>query len=104
MLDAVIRQTAHNGVVACCGNVLGHKLVTSIYPFILRGVSLMGIDSGIALMEDRLRIWNLLATDWKLSTLSLVSHLCSLKRLPGEINKILEGKQVGKTVISHHAH
>jgi putative YhdH/YhfP family quinone oxidoreductase len=101
MLDAVIRQTGHNGVVTCCGNILGHQLETSIYPFILRGVSLMGIDSGIALMEDRLRIWNKLATEWKHSGLELLTTQCSLEDLPDEIRKIRDGKQVGKSIVLH---
>src|SRR5699024_2264228 len=42
MLDAILRQIKHNGTVACCGNILGEKLETSIYPFILRGIALMG--------------------------------------------------------------
>jgi len=101
MLDAVIRQTGHNGVVTCCGNILGHQLETSIYPFILRGVSLMGIDSGIALMEDRLRIWNKLATEWKHSGMELLTTQCSLEDLPDEIRKIHDGKQVGKSIVLH---
>jgi putative YhdH/YhfP family quinone oxidoreductase len=101
MLDAVIRQVCHNGVVACCGNVLGHKLETSIYPFILRGVSLMGIDSGIALMEDRQRIWNKLATEWKPLALHELSDECPLDHLPSLISKMLAGKHTGKNVIAH---
>lgn len=99
MLDAVIRQTGHNGVVACCGNVLGHELKTSIYPFILRGVSLMGVDSGIALMEDRLRIWNKLAGEWKLPKLERLQQVVTLEELPAEIEKILRGEQAGKVVV-----
>jgi len=99
MLDAVIRQTAHNGTVTCCGNVLGHQLETSIYPFILRGVSLMGIDSGIALMEDRKRIWNRLAHEWKHFALESLTTPCTLEDLPEEISNILSGKQVGKKVV-----
>lgn len=101
MLDAVLRQTAHNGVVACCGNVLGPQLETSIYPFILRGVSLMGIDSGIALMKDRLRIWNKLATDWKPGVMSNISDKSTIEKLPGRINQMLDGKHTGKTIIVH---
>lgn len=101
MLDAVIRQTAHNGVVTCCGNILGHQLETSIYPFILRGVSLMGIDSGIALMGDRKRIWNRLAAEWKLPALNALTTTCTPQELPGEIHKMLNGKQTGKKVVSH---
>lgn len=100
MLDAVIRQTGHNGVVACCGNVLGGKLETSIYPLILRGVSLMGIDSGNCLMEDRLEVWTKLSGDWKPSGLEMISHECTLKDLPEEIETILHGGQVGRALIT----
>lgn len=101
MLDAVIRQTKHNGTVACCGNVLGHNLNTSIYPFILRGVSLMGIDSGICLMPMRKKIWKYLAEDGKLDILEEISSECSLDNLEDEIKKILQGKQVGRVILKH---
>ena len=101
MLDAVIRQTAHNGTVACCGNVLGHNLNTSIYPFILRGVSLMGIDSGICLMPMRKKIWGLLAGEWKLDILEEISTECTLDGLEEEIQKILKGRQVGRVLLKH---
>jgi acrylyl-CoA reductase (NADPH) len=100
MLDAVIRQTAHNGVVTCCGNVLGHELHTNVFPFILRGISLMGIDSGITLMSDRLRIWNLLAKQWKPEFMDDIYREVSLPQLPAEIQKILNGQQVGKILVS----
>jgi len=101
MLDAVIRQTEHNGTVACCGNVLGHDLNTSIYPFILRGVSLMGIDSGICLMPMRKKIWHLLATDWKLRNLEELATEITLEELNAEIENILKGRQVGRTLLKH---
>lgn len=100
MLDCVLRQLGHNGVAACCGNVLGGELCTSIYPFILRGVSLMGVDSGIAKMEDRQRIWNKLATAWKIPHLETLSTPCILEELPAEIEKMLDGKQAGKVLVS----
>lgn len=102
MLDAVVRQTAQNGVVACCGNVLGHELHTSLYPFILRGVNLMGIDSGIALMDDRLRIWNKLANEWKLRNLGKLCREEPLEHLPEEIHRIQKGEQVGNVLINLH--
>ena len=101
MLDAAIRQTKHNGTVACCGNVLGGQLITSIYPFILRGVSLLGIDSGICLMPMRKKIWNLLANDWKIKNLEELARECTLDTLEEEILKILHGKQVGRVLINH---
>jgi NADPH:quinone reductase-like Zn-dependent oxidoreductase len=100
MLDAVLRQTSHNGVVACCGNVLGHELHTNIYPFILRGVSLMGVDSGIALMRDRLRIWNKLADEWKPDVLEKLCREEPLENLSKEIERIQKGEQVGKVVVN----
>ena len=100
MLDAVLRQTAHNGVVACCGNILGGRLETSVYPFILRGISLMGIDSGMCLMSDRIGIWSKLANNWKPKNLEALSHVCSLDKLSGDIEKIRQGSQVGRTVVS----
>jgi acrylyl-CoA reductase (NADPH) len=99
MLDAIIRQTEHNGVVSCCGNVLGHELHTSLFPFILRGVTVAGIDSGIALMRDRIRLWNRLSTDWKPSALEQLYRKCSIEELPREISRILKGEQTGKIVI-----
>jgi len=100
ILDVVLRQTQHNGTVACCGNILGGELSTSIYPFILRGVSLMGIDSGICLMPMRKTIWNLLAADWKPSCLDTICRECTLNELNNEIDKILEGGQVGKVTMN----
>lgn len=100
MLDAVIRQTSHNGVAACCGNILGAQLRTSIYPFILRGIALMGIDSGICLMKDRKEIWSRLAGRWKPDTLNRLSKDCTIDELPVEISKILKGNQVGRLVVN----
>lgn len=100
MLDALLRQISHNGVVACCGNVLGHELHTNIYPFILRGISLMGIDSGITLMADRKRIWDKLSGEWKMNNLNHLSREIRLQDLPDEISTILKGGQVGKVVVN----
>lgn len=100
MLDTAIRQTRHNGTVTCCGNILGGKLHTSVYPFILRGVSLMGIDSGICLMPMRKIIWNLLAGKWKISQLDQICREMGLEELNDEIDAILEGKQTGKVVVN----
>lgn len=100
MLDAVLRQTAHNGIVASCGNVLGGKLETSIYPFILRGISLMGIDSGICLMEDRIEIWDRLAEPCKLKNFQKLHKQVRLTELSEEIEQILQGNQVGRVLVT----
>ncbi|MDX1585931.1 MAG: YhdH/YhfP family quinone oxidoreductase, partial [Balneolaceae bacterium] len=99
MLDAVLRQTGHNGAVACCGNILGHELHTDIYPFILRGVSLMGVDSGIAEMKDRKRIWKKLAGKWKIGKLQMLSKEIGLEEVPYEIDRMMNGGQIGKILV-----
>ncbi|MBO6622300.1 MAG: YhdH/YhfP family quinone oxidoreductase [Balneola sp.] len=100
MLEALIPQMEQDGAIACCGNILGHELNTNIYPFILRGVSLLGIDSGITKMPFRLKIWEMLngaAGDFPEEAYSVVS----LVELDDEIEKILSGKQIGRTVLKH---
>lgn len=101
MLDTALRQTRHNGTVACCGNVLGHELHTNVYPFILRGVTLAGIDSGNCPMKLRRQLWKRLASSWKPGHLQDVSRSCSLFELSSEIDLILKGKQVGRVVVEH---
>lgn len=100
MLDNVLRQTSHNGTVACCGNVLGGELNTSIYPFILRGVSLMGIDSGNCLMPMRKTLWNRLANRWKPDSLHTIYHEILPEDLGSEIKKILRGDQAGRIIVN----
>lgn len=100
MLDAVIRQTDQDGVVACCGNILDAEVNTSIYPFILRGVNLMGIDSGNCKMEKRRMIWNLLAGDWKPNQMETISREVTLYELDEEIQKILHGRQTGRIIVN----
>ncbi len=100
MLDAAIRQTSQSGTVACCGNILGGELHTSVYPFILRGVNLAGINSATCPMPVRKKIWELLAAKWKPESLDTICRECSLDELDKEIDKILKGGQVGKVVVN----
>lgn len=101
MLDAVIRQTNHDGAVACCGNILGHKLTTNIYPFILRGVSLLGIDSAICKMPMRLKIWDAISKNDHEKLPKNFSRNVYLEDLQEEVDRILEGKQAGRVVVEH---
>lgn len=101
LLDAVLTQTYPKGAVACCGNVLGINLNTNVLPFILRGISLLGIDSAFCERSIRESIWNL-AT--KLDFLALPNNyykVVTIDQLNPEIEKILNGDQKGRVVISH---
>ncbi|MCG8624300.1 MAG: oxidoreductase, partial [Proteobacteria bacterium] len=64
-LATLIRSTQHRGCVAACGMVGGVDLAMTVFPFILRGVTLDGIDSASCPMPERLEIWNKLAGPWR---------------------------------------
>ena len=74
----------------------GVNLNTSIFPFILRGLSLLGIDSAETLIEVKKEIWNNFASDWKLEKINDQIKDVGLDELSSEIEKILKGKQVGR--------
>lgn len=102
MLATAIKSTNLNGVVACCGNVASPELNINVYPFILRGVSLVGIDSQNFLMPNREKIWSLLATDWKPAFLAEFFQEVSLEDLNEKIELILQGKITGRVVLKHN--
>jgi NADPH:quinone reductase-like Zn-dependent oxidoreductase len=76
------------------------KFTSSVFPFILRGVSLIGIDSAESPLEFKKELWNLLANDWLLN-LEKYSKVISLEDIDKEIDKILNGQQIGRVVIKH---
>lgn len=98
-LSTVIRSIDYDGLVTCVGLVESDKLNITLYPFILRGVSLVGIDSAETKMPKRLEIWKHLATDWKISQLNSIYREISLNEINYEIDKILMGKQKGKVLV-----
>ncbi|MGI9534598.1 MAG: YhdH/YhfP family quinone oxidoreductase [Thermodesulfobacteriota bacterium] len=99
ILATALKSTMQRGVVTTCGNVASHDLNTNVYPFILRGVSLIGIDSAGCPMDRRVKIWEKLSSDWKVDKFDQISRTVSLEELDPEIDKILEGGQVGRVVV-----
>ena len=91
--------TSH-GSVSCCGNVGGFQFTSSVFPFILRGISLIGIDSAESDINFKKKIWELFSDEWSLN-LGDFSKVISIIDIDEEIAKILEGKQVGRVVIKH---
>jgi len=96
ILSNLIIATHQRAAIACCGMVGGVNLNTSIFPFILRGLSLLGIDSAETLIEVKKEIWNNFASDWKLEKINDQIKDVGLEELSSEIEKILKGKQVGR--------
>jgi len=103
ILDNIIKSTQPMGVVTCCGNVASAKLNLTIFPFILRGVSLIGIDSQNYPMAYREIVWNKLAKDWKPDNLMEVYTEISLAELSDNIDLMLDGKLKGRTVLDLEA-
>jgi acrylyl-CoA reductase (NADPH) len=98
-LATILRTTEIGGCVTACGLVGGVDLHTTVFPFILRGVTLAGIDSGWTRRERRLEIWRHLATDWKPEGLAELSQTVELKDVEAPVRKILAGEIVGRTVV-----
>ena len=96
----MLSMISNEGSISCCGNVGGMKFTSSVFPFILRGVSLIGIDSAESPINFKDEIWNLFATDWALE-LNKYSKVISLDQIEDEITKILKGQQVGRVVVKH---
>jgi acrylyl-CoA reductase (NADPH) len=98
ILATAIKSTQYGGLVAACGNAMSADLAVSVYPFILRGVSLLGVDSVEVPMNTRLRTWQKLAHDWKLDLSRIVSE-CALAELSPRIDLMLKGGIRGRVVV-----
>ncbi|MEX0805124.1 MAG: YhdH/YhfP family quinone oxidoreductase [Candidatus Binatia bacterium] len=99
ILATAIKSAKYGGLVAACGNAMSADLAVSVFPFILRGVSLLGVDSVEIPMSTRARVWQKLATDWKLDLSGDVVKECSLKELNPKIDEILKGGIRGRVVV-----
>ncbi len=100
ILATAIKSTGYNGAVTCCGNVASPDLPLSVYPFILRGVSLLGIDSAKCPIAVRRGIWQKLAGKWKLENLASLVTVCTLQELPDLIERMLQGRQTGRVIVN----
>jgi acrylyl-CoA reductase (NADPH) len=98
-LAGVLRQAAYHAVVAACGNAGGVALNTTVLPFILRGVQLVGIDSVLCPFERRTRAWNLLAQELTSDVLDSMTQLIALDQVPAFSETILAGQVRGRVVV-----
>jgi putative YhdH/YhfP family quinone oxidoreductase len=100
ILSKMLSMISSHGSVACCGNVGGMKFTSSVFPFILRGVSLIGIDSAESDIDFKKQIWSLFSENWSLN-LDDYSKVVQLSDIGNEIKAILNGEQIGRVVIKH---
>lgn len=100
ILSTAIKTTYRHGTITCCGNVTSAELHTSIYPFILNGISLIGIDSATCAQPLRSQVWQKLAGAWKLDHLeTITTELAGLEALEERIQLILRGKNKGRVIV-----
>jgi putative YhdH/YhfP family quinone oxidoreductase len=100
ILATAIKTAKYGGLVAACGNAMSADLAVSVYPFILRGVSLLGVDSVEIPMNTRLRAWQKLAQEWKLDLSSDLVTECFLEELDPKIEQIRKGGIRGRVVVN----
>ena len=99
-LANVIAGTQYGGVVTCCGLAQGLDLPASVAPFILRGISLLGIDSVMAPKTRRLAAWERLATDLDLGKLRALSTEIGFDGIVQAAADIIDGKIRGRVVVA----
>lgn len=101
ILATALASTLRRAVIACCGLVASPELATTVFPFILRGVCLAGVDSAECPMDERLRAWQRIAGDWRLENIQAITTEISLGALDAQIDRILAGQQRGRVVVAH---
>ena len=100
LLSTMIRSARHRGCIAACGLAADHELPLTVYPFILRGVTLAGIDSAQCPRGPRLEIWQRLAGTWKVvDRLRPLVQEISLAQVPSTVEAMLGGKTSGRTLV-----
>jgi putative YhdH/YhfP family quinone oxidoreductase len=98
-LATCIKACGRNGSIAVCGLVQSPDLNTTVYPFILNGVNVLGIETAETPRETRLKIWELLSTSWKPKNLDSMKKIIGLDELELYISKMLEGNSKGRLLV-----
>lgn len=99
-LATLSKLVEHRGTIACCGLTAGIQLPLTLYPFLLRGLTLCGIDSAWCPDDERVQIWNKLSNEWRLSKLDRVRREVPLAEMGAEVTRILNGQNVGRVVVT----
>ncbi|MET0691374.1 MAG: YhdH/YhfP family quinone oxidoreductase [Candidatus Binatia bacterium] len=99
ILATALKTTKYGGLVAACGNAMSAELNVNVFPFILRGVSLLGVDSVEIPMRARQMAWNKLAGEWSIDVGNLATEV-SLEELNPKIDEILKGGIRGRVLVN----
>ncbi|MBC1533865.1 NADPH:quinone oxidoreductase family protein [Listeria seeligeri] len=98
-LAYLLTAVQYGGAVTTCGMSAGGKLDTTVFPFILRGIQLFGIDSVLCPMPKRESIWNRLATDYKLANLDELATEIPFSELPTALHQVMNGGVTGRYLV-----
>ncbi len=99
ILHWVLANMKQAGTVASIGNAASFNISTTVFPFILRGVSLLGVDSGYMGFPTRQKVWDRLAGDLKPRHLAKVTRMITLDELPAAFDAYIKGEVKGRTVV-----
>ena len=99
VLANALKYVKYDGVATCCGLTSSHELNTNVFPFILRGVRLIGIDSVECKLEKKQAAWEKIASKWKIDTLDSITNEISLEEVKSAYEQLLAGKAVGRYVV-----
>lgn len=103
LLWNVLRGMRYGGSVAACGLVGSPALAASVFPFILRSVNLLGVDSVNVGHDLRCRIWQKLANEWHVPQLESISKVITFNNLQDELKVMIEGRAVGRCILDVNA-
>jgi acrylyl-CoA reductase (NADPH) len=98
-LATLYSQTAYGGAIACCGMAGGHELHTTVWPLILRNVSLLGVSSIRTPKETRVQAWDALAREIDARRLQAMSRIVPLSKIHEAADEILAGRVRGRIVV-----
>ena len=99
ILFNALKATKYGGSVACCGMVASPEFQANVFPFILRGVNLLGVDSVELPLEIKAHIWQEFASHWKLDKLEQMCSEIGLADLPDALERIYQGQQKGRVLV-----
>ncbi len=99
ILAEALKVIKYDGVATCCGLTSSHELPTNVFPFILRGVRLIGIDSVECAREKKAAAWEKIADDFKIDTLKELTNEISLDEIKEAYEELLKGNAVGRYLV-----
>ncbi len=98
-LAHVLAEMNYGGAVAACGLAGGNTLTTTVIPFLLRGVKLVGIDSVMAPYDERIRVWERISGVFDSERLASITTEVALADIASRASEILAGQTKGRTVV-----